>query len=64
MGTTENKLILLCQPGGFEKFFEEMGSAMSKANAANAEKTMGVMFTKYGMEMLGPPLFKPLRQMH
>ena len=64
MGTTENKLILVCQPGGFEKFFEEMGSAMSKANAANAEKTMGAMFAKYGMEMLGPPLFKPLRQMH
>jgi mannose-6-phosphate isomerase-like protein (cupin superfamily) len=64
MGTTENKLILVCQPGGFEKFFEEMGSAMSKANAANAEKTMAAIFVKYGMEMLGPPLFKPLRQMH
>jgi mannose-6-phosphate isomerase-like protein (cupin superfamily) len=64
IGTTENKLILVCQPGGFEKFFEEMGSAMSKANAANAEKTMAAMFAKYGMEMLGPPLFKPLRQMH
>lgn len=64
MGTTENKLILVCQPGGFEKFFEEMGAAMSKADAAAAEKTMAAMFAKYGMEMLGPPLFKPLRQTH
>jgi quercetin dioxygenase-like cupin family protein len=63
-GTTENKLILVCRPGGFEKFFEEMGSAMSKADASNADKTMAAMFAKYGMEMLGPPLFKPLRQMH
>lgn len=64
MATTESKLILVCQPGGFEKFFEEMGAAMSKADAANAEKIMSAMFTKYGMEMLGPPLFKPLRSMH
>ena len=63
-GTTENKLILVCQPGGFEKFFEEMGAAMSHATAADAEKTMASMFAKYGMEMLGPPLFKPLRSMH
>ena len=37
---------------------------MSKADAANAEKIMSAMFAKYGMEMLGPPLFKPLRSMH
>ena len=64
MATTESKLILVVRPGGFEKFFEEMGAAMSKANHDNAEKTMADMFAKYGMEMLGPPLFKPLRQMH
>lgn len=64
MATTESKLILVCQPGGLEKFFEEMGAAMSKADAANAEQIMSAMFAKYGMEMLGPPLFKPLRSMH
>jgi oxalate decarboxylase/phosphoglucose isomerase-like protein (cupin superfamily) len=63
MATTESKLILVVQPGGFEKFFEEMGTAMSTVDAANAQKTMAAMFAKYGMEMLGPPLFKPLRQM-
>ena len=64
IAATESKLILVVQPGGFEKFFEEMGAAMSKANHDNAERTMKDMFTKYGMEMLGPPLFKPLRQIH
>ncbi len=64
IATSESKLILVCQPGGFEKFFEDMGAAMSKVDSANAEKTMAAMFAKYGMEMLGPPLFKPLRSMH
>ena len=64
MATTESKLILVVQPGGFEKFFEEMGAAMSHTTAADAEKTMAAMFAKYGMEMLGPPLFKPLRSIH
>jgi quercetin dioxygenase-like cupin family protein len=51
---TNGKLILLCQPGGFEKFFDEIGSvSMTKKNA----ETMRAIMAKYGMEMLGPPIF-------
>lgn len=60
----EAKLILVCQPGGFEKFFEEMGSEMAKADSASAQNKMKEVMAKYGMELLGPPLFKPLRQQH
>lgn len=52
--TTEGKLILMCQPGGFEKFFDEIGSVpMDKKN----ESTMKELMAQYGMEMLGPPIF-------
>src|SRR5689334_15831792 len=49
--TTEGKLILMCQPGGFEKFFDEMGNVpANKKNPAAMKELMA----KYGMEMLGP----------
>jgi quercetin dioxygenase-like cupin family protein len=57
------KLILVCQPGGFEKFFEEMGNAMEKIDSASTQNKMKEVMAKYGMELLGPPLFKPLRHM-
>jgi len=60
----EAKLILVCQPGGFEKFFEEMGNEMAKVDNPSAENKMKEVMAKYGMELLGPPLFKPLRQQH
>jgi len=62
--TAEAKLILVCQPGGFEKFFEEMGNAMEDVDSAKAQDKMKEVMTKYGMELLGPPLLKPLRQQH
>ncbi len=52
--TTDGKLILMCQPGGFEKFFDEIGSVpMDNKN----EGMMKELMAKYGMEMLGPPIF-------
>ena len=52
--TTEGKLILMCEPGGFEKFFDEIGNLpMSK----KSPDTMKELMAKYGMEMLGPPIF-------
>src|SRR5450631_2701339 len=52
--TTEGKLILMCQPAGFERFFDEMGNVpMSK----KSPDTMKELMAKYGMEMLGPPIF-------
>jgi quercetin dioxygenase-like cupin family protein len=62
--SAEAKLILVCQPGGFEKFFEEMGNSMAKVDNAGAQQKMKDVMAKYGMELLGPPLFKPLRQQH
>jgi len=50
-------------PGGFEEFFDEIGSEMlivPPGSPAANHKMKNVM-AKYGMEWLGPPLFKPLR---
>jgi quercetin dioxygenase-like cupin family protein len=63
-GAAEAKLILVCQPGGFERFFEEMGTEMEKVDGPSAQKKMKEVMEKYGMELLGPPLFKPLRREH
>jgi mannose-6-phosphate isomerase-like protein (cupin superfamily) len=65
-GDTEAKLLLVCQPGGFEKFFDEMGNAMEKISAASdaANQQMKEIMAKYGMELLGPPLAKSWRQKH
>ena len=62
--TAEAKLILVCQPGGFENYFEELGNEMEKVDSASAQNKMKEVMAKYGMELLGPPLFKPLRQQH
>ena len=61
VGTEEGKLILVCQPGGFEKFFEELGNEMAKMESAANDQVMKRVMAKYGMEWLGPPLLKPLR---
>jgi quercetin dioxygenase-like cupin family protein len=62
----DGKLILTCQPGGFEKFFEEMGREMAKipSDSAAADQRMNEIMAKYGMELLGPPLLKSWRQKH
>ena len=51
---SEGRLLLLCQPGGFEHFFDEIGSVPS--DDKNPQK-MKELMAKYGMEMLGPPIF-------
>jgi hypothetical protein len=46
----------MCQPGGFETFFDAfVKGMMDKVSPAQMEQIM----TRYGMEMLGPPLFSP-----
>jgi quercetin dioxygenase-like cupin family protein len=57
----EAKLALICLPGGFEKFFEEMGSTMAATTAASAQQKMKEVMARHDMELLGPPIFKPLR---
>lgn len=51
---TNGRLILLCQPGGFEKFFDEMGNVPVDKKSPEAMRNL---MAKYGMEMLGPPIF-------
>jgi len=62
--SAEARLILVCQPGGFEKFFEEMGNEMQRVDSSSAQNKMKEVMAKYGVELLGPPLFKPLSQQH
>lgn len=52
--TSEGKLILTCLPGGFEKFFDELGNVPADQLSLNRMK--GIM-ARYGMDLLGPPLF-------
>jgi quercetin dioxygenase-like cupin family protein len=55
-GTTDARMILMCQPGGFENFFDELAKAQSdKVTSVEMDRLMA----KYGMEMLGPPMFAP-----
>jgi quercetin dioxygenase-like cupin family protein len=66
IGDSEGKLILACFPGGFEKFFDEVGSEMLTVapGSSAANQRMKDVMAKYGMEWLGPPLFKPLAYQH
>jgi len=52
--TTDGKLILMCEPGGFEKFFDEMGKVPMDKKGPDVMRSL---MEKYGMEMLGPPIF-------
>jgi mannose-6-phosphate isomerase-like protein (cupin superfamily) len=56
--TGEGKLILMCQPGGFEKFFDELGKAplLNTQNPSEMHQ-LHELHAKYGMELLGPPIF-------
>lgn len=44
----------MCQPGGFEKFFDKMGNVPGDRKGPDV---MMDLMAKYGMEMLGPPIF-------
>lgn len=55
------KLLVTCQPGGFEKFFDELGKISdSQLDQAQVSRIMA----KYGMEYAGPPLFGLWRGKH
>jgi len=57
-GASIGKLILLCEPGGFEKFFEEVAQVPPLASQDPADlQKLHALHAKYGMELLGPPLF-------
>jgi quercetin dioxygenase-like cupin family protein len=56
---SNGKLLMACQPGGFEKFFDEL-SKISATDPAEIKKVMA----KYGMDYAGPPLFGVWRRQH
>ena len=58
--TAEGELILVCQPGGFEKFFDELAKLPDEMNATQMKEVLA----KFGMELLGPPLLSSSRQQH
>jgi hypothetical protein len=50
---TTGRLLVVCQPGGFEKFFDALGRIPDRdATPVEIAKVMA----QYGMEYLGPPL--------
>lgn len=51
---SEGKLILLCQPGGFERFFDEIGNVPADKKSPDKMKEL---MAKYGIDLLGPPIF-------
>ncbi len=54
--TSDARMILMCQPGGFENFLDELAKAETDKVTSAA---MGRLLAKYGMEMLGPSIFAP-----
>lgn len=55
---SEGKLILMCLPGGFEKFFDELGkSPLLNSKEPSEIRQLHELHAKYGMELLGPPIF-------
>ena len=58
-GEAAGKLIGICQPGGFEKFLDELGNT---PEGQMNESRMKEVMERYGMEYLGPPLFGSWRQ--
>jgi hypothetical protein len=55
----DGKLIVTCAPGGFEKFFDALGSIPD--GQVTEERIMAVMSSD-GMDYVGPALFGIWRQ--
>jgi mannose-6-phosphate isomerase-like protein (cupin superfamily) len=57
-GKADGKVILVCQPGGFERFFDEasLGPPLTSQDPKELRK-LHALHAKYGMELLGPPIF-------
>ena len=55
----DGKLLVTCQPGGFEKFFDALGR-IPEGNVNEA--AIKAVMARYGMDVVGPPLFGLWRQ--
>ena len=59
MTQSDGKLLVACQPGGFERFFNELSTIPTSTLSLLKQ-----VLAKYGMKYLGPPLFGPWRDEH
>jgi mannose-6-phosphate isomerase-like protein (cupin superfamily) len=53
-GTAPGRLLVMMQPGGFERFFEKMDQACQ--NGIPSIETIVPIFEEFGMTVIGPPL--------
>lgn len=56
VGKDTSRLIVLFQPGGFEKFFDDLYAILEKDPLIEPSKLAG-LYKKYDMELLGPMIF-------
>lgn len=52
-GTAPGRLLVMMQPGGFERFFEKMDRACLKG--IPSMETIVPIFEEFGMTVIGPP---------
>jgi mannose-6-phosphate isomerase-like protein (cupin superfamily) len=57
IGSAPGKTLVTVVPGGLDKFFQEL-SAMVPPGTPPDRTAIQPIFTKYGLELLGPPLNK------
>ena len=55
VGTTEGRMLVAVQPAGLDTFFADLDSAIRDMREPDMSVVARV-FTKHGMELLGPPL--------
>jgi hypothetical protein len=60
-GTTTGKLILMCQPAGFEGFFDEAEQLPLYSQDPAELQKLHELHAKYGMELVGPPILRQPR---
>jgi quercetin dioxygenase-like cupin family protein len=59
VSSSAGKLLVACQPGGFEKFFDALGKIPETEVGEAATKRV---MARFGMDVVGPPLFGLWRQ--
>ena len=55
VGTTPGRMLGVMQPAGMDAFFVDMDAAVADGKAPDFEE-LALIFKKYGLELLGPPL--------
>ena len=53
VGSKPGRILLTFEPAGIEEFFEELAAVQGPPDPA----AVAPLFVKYGLELLGPPLW-------